>query len=163
MGDRFRLIVKPVEDSESLDPIFTWISLEARLSEALQVAGAVGARDPLSLSLLTSTKEALESKSAPGPEVANRSRGDIGRLKRLCIIELIIENFERGEIELTNHTLKSRLEKKLGPRAPIKLNGYQIAGRALQRVQNEFGEDFRRSVKFEAVGPYKVRLSWTHQ
>jgi hypothetical protein len=66
------------------------------------------------------------------------------------------------QIELTNHTLKSRLEKKLGPRAPMKLNGYQIAGRALQRVQNEFGEEFRRSVKFEAIGPYKVRLSWTH-
>ncbi len=163
MGDRFRLFVKPVEDSESLDPIFTWISLEARLSEALQVVGVTGARDPLSLSMLASIKEALESKSLHGPEATNRSRGDIGRLKRLCIIELIIENFERGEIELTNHTLKSRLEKKLGPRAPIKLNGYQIAGRALQRVQNEFGEDFRRSIKFEAVGPYKVRLSWTHQ
>ncbi len=159
MGDRFRLIVKPVEDSESLDSIFTWISLEARLSEALQVAGATGGRDPLSLSMLTSIKEALEKKSLHGPEVADRSRGDIGRLKRLCIIELIIENFERGEIELTNHLLKSRLEKKLGPRAPIKLNGYQIAGRALQRVQNEFGEEFRRSVKFEATGPYKVRLS----
>jgi hypothetical protein len=163
MGDRFRLIIKPVEDSESLDPIFTWISLEARLSEALHVQSAAGTRDPLSLSMLTSMKEALESKSLHGPEATSRSRGDIGRLKRLCIIELIIENFERGDIELTNHTLKSRLEKKLGSRAPIKLNGYQIAGRALQRVQNEFAEEFRRSVKFEAIGSYKVRLSWTHQ
>ena len=160
MGDRFRLLIKPVQDSESLDPLFTWISLEARLSEALHVQGAVGANDPLSLSMLTSIKEALESKSMHGPETTSRSRGDIGRLKRLCIIELIIENFERGEVELTNHTLKARLEKKLGPRAPLKLNGYQIAGRALQRVQNEFGEEFRRSVKFEAVGSYKVRLSW---
>jgi hypothetical protein len=163
MGDRFMLLIKPVEDSESLDPVFTWISLEARLSESLHVQSTAGSRDPLSLSMLTSIKEALESKSLHGPEATSRSRGDIGRLKRLCIIELIIENFERGEIELTNHTLKSRLEKKLGPRAPLKLNGYQIAGRALQRVQNEFGEEFRRSVKFEAVGPYKVRLSWTHQ
>ena len=161
MGDRFRLIVKPVQDNGSLDPIFTWISLETRLLEALQVASASGARDPLSLSVLTTMKDALESKTLHGPEVA-RSRGDIGRLKRLCIIELIIENYERGEIELTNHTLKSKLEKRLGPRAPLKLNGYQIAGRAMQRVQNEFGEDFRRSIKFKSVGPYKVRLSWTH-
>ena len=161
MGDRFRLSICPVEDSESLDPIFTWISLEARLAESLNVAGITGARDPLSLSTLTSMKEALESKSLPEP--TSRSRGDIGRLKRLCIIELIIENFERGEVELTNHTLKSRLEKRLGPRAPMKLNGYQIAGRALQRVQNEFGEEFRRGVKFEAVGSFKVRLSWMRQ
>ena len=84
----------------------------------------------------------------------------MGRLKRLCIVELIIENFERGQVELTNHLLKSRLERKLGPSAPIKLNGYQIAGRALERVRNEFSDDFRRSVKFEAVGANKVRLSW---
>ncbi len=163
MGDRFRLLVEPVADSASLDPIFTWISLEARLSETLHVAGASAAADPLSLGVLKSIKESLESKTSNEPEALNRSRGDIGRLKRLCIIELIIENYERGEIELTNHTLKARLEKKLGPRAPIKLNGYQIAGRALQRVQNEFAEEFRRSVKFEAVGPHKVRLSWTHR
>jgi len=163
MGDRFRLIVKPVEENESLDPLFTWISLETRLSETLHVSAQAGAREPLSLSMLASIKEALESKSAQGPDAINRSRGDIGRLKRLCIIELMIESFERGEIELSNHTLKSRLEKKLGPRAPLKLNGYQIAGRALQRVQNEFSEEFRRAVKFEGVGPYKVRLSWTHQ
>ncbi len=30
MGDRFRLIVKPVQDRESLDPVFTWISLQAK-------------------------------------------------------------------------------------------------------------------------------------
>ena len=29
----------------------------------------------------------------------NRSRGDIGRLKRLCIIELMMEHFDRGEID----------------------------------------------------------------
>jgi hypothetical protein len=43
----------------------------------------------------------------------------------------------------------------------MKLNGYQIAGRALQRVKNEFSEDFRRCVKFDPAGPNKVRLSWT--
>jgi hypothetical protein len=74
-----------------------------------------------------------------------------------------MENFERGEIEMTNHMLKARLEKKLGPRAPMKLNGYQIAGRALQRVRAEFSEEFRKCVNFEPAGPYKVRLSWTQE
>ena len=101
MGDRFRLLIEPVADSASLDPIFTWISLEARLSETLRLAGASAARDPLSLGMLKSIKESLESKTSNEPEAVNRSRGDIGRLKRLCIIELIIDNFERGEIELT--------------------------------------------------------------
>ncbi len=150
MGDRFRLIVKPVQDRDSLDPIFTWISLQARLSEILHVPVQAGDSRPLTLNALLSLKEALESKFAPsGQEAGNRSRGDLGRLKRLCIVKSILENFERGEIEITNHTLKVRLERKLGPRAPMKLNGYQIAGRALERVKAEFSEEFRKCVNFE--------------
>jgi hypothetical protein len=164
LGERFRLIVKPVQDQQSLDPVFSWISLQARLSEILHVPGAAARSDPLTLEMLMAQKEALESKIVrSGHEGVERSRGDFGRLKRLCIIELIIENFERGEIELTNNTLKSRLEKKLGPRASVKLNGYQIAGRALQRVRNEFSEDFRSCVKFDPAGHNKVRLSWTRE
>jgi hypothetical protein len=163
MGDRFRLIVKPVQDRDSLDPVFSWISLQARLSEILHVSAHSGGANPLTLSALLSLKEALETKNGRSGEAGPRSRGDLGRLKRLCIVELIAENFERGEIEVTNHILKARLEKKLGLRAPVKLNGYQIAGRALQRVKAEFSEDFRKCVNFEPAGPYKVRLSWTQE
>ena len=140
------------------------MSLQARLSEILDVPGQTVAGPPLTPAMLSSLKDSLESKiSRNEHDAANRSRGDFARFKRLCIVELIIENFERGEIEITNNTLKSRLERKLGPKASMKMNGYQIAGRALHRVTNEFGEDFRRSVKFEAIGPAKVRLSWTHR
>jgi hypothetical protein len=44
-------------------------------------------------------------------------------MKRLCIVELIIESFERGHVELTNHILKSLRVRKLRQRAPLKLNG----------------------------------------
>lgn len=161
MGDSFRIMVKPVEGGVSLDPIFTWLSLQARLLEILNPPGQAQEGDPLTLGMLASLKEALESRtSRPGQNGAEKSRGYFGRLKRLCIVELVIENFERGEIEVTNNALKSRLERKLGPRPARRLNGYQIAGRALQRVRNEFDEEFKRYVKFDAVGPNKVRLSW---
>ncbi len=159
LGESFRVILKPLQDYTALDPVFTWLSLQARLSEVLHVCDQAQNCDPLTLSMLTSLKEGLESRTwLPGE--GGRGHGSLGRLKRLCIVELIIENFERGQAELTNHILKSRLVRKLGPSAPIKLNGYQIAGRALERVKNEFSDDFRRSVKFEAVGANKVRLSW---
>jgi hypothetical protein len=162
MGDQFRVTVKPLGDQPGLDPVFTWMSLHARLSEILYVPGQVHGSDPLTQGMLSSLKETLESRiSRIGQDGADKSRGDFGRLKRLCIVELIVENFDRGEIEITNHSLKSRLERKLGPRASMKLNGYQIAGRALQRVKNEFNEDFKRCVTFDPVGPNKVRLSWT--
>ncbi len=157
MGERFRVTLKPLPDHSGLDPVFTWLSLQARLSEVLHVSDQAQNGDPLTLATLTSLKEGLESRTwLPGE--GGRSHGSLGRLKRLCIVELVIENFERGQVELTNHLLKSRLERKLGP--SVKLNGYQIAGRALERVRNEFSDDFRRSVKFEAVGSNKVRLSW---
>ncbi len=159
MGERFRVTLKPLQDQSGLDPVFTWLSLQARLSEVLHVSDHTQNGDPLTLAMLATLKEGLESRTwLPGE--GGRSHGSLGRLKRLCIVELVIENFERGHVELTNHLLKSRLERKLGPSAPIKLNGYQIAGRALERVRNEFSDDFRRSVKFEAVGANKVRLSW---
>ena len=159
MGERFRVTLKPIQDHSALDPVFTWLSLQARLSEVLHVPDQTQNGYPLTLAMLTSLKEGLETRTwLPGE--GGRSHGSLGRLKRLCIVELIIENFERGQVELTNHFLKSRLERKLGPAAPIKLNGYQIAGRALERVKKEFSDDFRRSVKFEAVGSNKVRLSW---
>jgi len=159
MGERFRVTLKPLQDHFALDPVFTWLSLQARLSEVLQVFDQTQNGSPLTLAMLTSLKEGLETRAwLPGE--GGRSHGSLGRLKRLCIVELIIENFELGQVELTNHSLKSRLERKLGLTAPIKLNGYQIAGRALERVKNEFSDDFRRSVKFEAVGSNKVRLSW---
>ncbi len=161
MGERFRVFVQPIQDHSALDPVFTWLSLQARLSEVLHVSDQTQHASPLTLAMLASLKEGLESRTVL-PGEGGKSHGSLGRLKRLCIVELIIENFERGQVELTNHFLKSRLERKLGPSAPIKLNGYQIAGRALERVKNEFTDDFRRSVKFEAVGTNKVRLSWSH-
>ncbi len=163
MGDRFKFIVQPVRDSESLGPVFTWLSLKARLVETLNVSGDTVKGVPLTLAVLSSLKSALEDRIALRDDISQRSWGDLGRLKRLCIVELIMENFERGEIELTNQILRSKMEAKLGPLASERLSGYQIAGRALERVKNEFSEDFRRSLKFEAVAPKKVRLRWTPQ
>ena len=162
MGERFRVTLRPLQDHTSLDPVFTWLSLQARLSEVLDAPDQRQNGDPLTLAMLTSLKEGLESRTWLLQE-GGRSHGSLGRLKRLCIVELIIENFERGQVELTNQLLKSRLENKLSLSAPTKLNGYQIAGRALERVKNEFSDDFRRSVKFEAVGANKVRLSWLNK
>ena len=162
MGEKFRVTLKPLQDHSALDPVFTRLSLQCRLCEVLQVSDQTENGDPLTLAMLMTLKEGLEGKTWPYGE-GGRSHGSLGRLKRLCIVELIIENFERGHVELTNHILKSRLEHKLGQRAPLKINGYQIAGRALERVKNEFSDDFRRSVKFEAVGSNKVRLSWHHK
>jgi hypothetical protein len=81
MGDRFRLIVKPVQDRDSLDPVFSWISLQARLSEILHVPSQAGGSHPLTLHALLSLKEALESKIVRGGHAAVHRRADHGEFR----------------------------------------------------------------------------------
>ena len=61
MGERFRITLEPIRDHFALDPVFTWLSLQARLSEVLHVPDQTQNGYPLTLAMLTSLKEGLET------------------------------------------------------------------------------------------------------
>lgn len=139
--------VKMPADATSLSPVFTAIRLRPRMS--LLPPLSADEFQPLSRSKLGELYHALRRQ-------LNEGRGALAASKKLLLIELALQNFDKGEVTLSNSKARQYTEDALGK--PVA--GYHVAGKAAKKYEQDIRKLAPDVFVFEAVSQNVIRVRW---
>ena len=86
-----------------------------------------------------------------------KPHGKLGAAKSLCFFETVKSSYSAEEMRLSNHEIQRRMSEKLGSE---NFNGYQVAGKALDRFEMEVNRLLPGKFVFAHLNGRVIKVSW---
>jgi hypothetical protein len=142
-----RVYVKMPVDAKELSPVFTLMrirppSVELMIKESTET-------EPLSRSELGMHLHGLRRK-------INGKIGANAASKKLFLLDLVLQNYERGHVTLSNQRARDYIRETLGK--PI--TGYHVAGKAAQKFEEDIRKLLPNRFFFERLSTHALRVRW---
>jgi hypothetical protein len=147
LGSKIRIRIKMLTDAIGLSPMFTISRLRPRLS--VFPALSTDETQPLSRVELATIYHRLRRQVLEG-------RGAITACKKLYLIDAVLQQFDQGEVLLSNNKARDFLKRSLGRT----IAGYHVAGKAAKRLETEIAKLMPDRFVFEMLSTHSLRVRW---
>ena len=87
---------------------------------------------------------------------AKEARGGLTAAKRLFLVDLVLRQFDKGEVILSNGKAREYVAKALGK----DIGSYHVAGKAARTFAASIEKILPNRFSFEPAPPHGVRVNW---